>query len=91
LGGFGQAAAGLCKLEVRMAMTRVATAVAAMKVVAVRLDWGGVEWAAVGLRELGTQAMLLERRCQQGEAMRGRRDSKLDMARVRSRQAQLAR
>ena len=43
-----------------------------MQVVAVRLDWGGIEWAAVGLRELGTQAMLLERRCQQGEGMRGR-------------------
>jgi len=51
----------------------------------VRLDWGGVEWAAVGLRELEMQVMLLERRCQQGEGMRGRRDSKLDMARVRSR------
>jgi len=62
-----------------------------MQVVVVRLDWGGIEWAAVGLHELGTQAMLLERQCQQGEGMHGRRDSKLDMARVRSRQAQLAR
>jgi len=25
-----------------------------MQVVAVRLDWGGIEWAAVGLRELNT-------------------------------------
>ena len=52
LGGFGQAAAGLCKLEVRMAVTRVATAMAAVKVVAVRLDLGSVERAALTLREL---------------------------------------
>jgi len=76
LGGSEQAA-GLHKLD--------------MQVVAVRLDWGGVEWAAVGLRELGTQAMLLERWFQQGEGTRGRRKSKPDLARVRSRQAQLGR
>jgi len=60
-----------------------------MQVVAVRLDWGGIEWAVVGLRELETQVMLLERQCQKGEGTCSRRKSKLDLARVRSQQAQL--
>ena len=72
--------------------TRAATvAVAKVTAVTVRLSLGGLERAAAGLGELGTQAMLLERQCQQGEGTCGRRNSKLDMARVRSRQAQLAR
>ena len=62
----------------------------AAMVAVVRLKLGGFEQAAATLRELEMQAMLLERRCQQGEGMRSRQDSKLDMAWVRSRQAQLA-
>jgi len=52
LGSFGQVVAGLCKLEVQMVVTRVATAMAVVKVVVVRLDQGSVEWAVLTLHEL---------------------------------------
>jgi len=74
-GDFEWATAGLRKLEVWMVVTRAATAMAAVvKVVVVMVS----------------KAMAMAECCLQGERVHGQRNSKLDMARVRSRQARLS-